>query len=145
MVRLKYVSRMAIPLSDSDVDEITELAAANNEALEVTGVLFSSGGLFVQVLEGPDQAVESLFDAIAKDPRHRDVLLLERESDVEFRLFPEWSMKRLTVDAEAKERLEPLRAILSTIAEQKKRTELLTHVLEKALLRELSQVIIHSD
>ncbi len=141
MLRLKYVSRMHSALSDSEIDLITQRAAERNASMEVTGVLFASGGLFVQVLEGPDEAVFGLFDAISVDPRHRDVLLLDTEGGISERLFPEWSMRRLRLDEDSKERLEPLRAILMTISEQQDRIDMLKHVLEKALLRELAAVV----
>lgn len=145
MIRLKYVSRMAKPLTDAEVDQITARAAAKNAAMEVTGVLFASGGLFVQVLEGPEDAVMILYEAISEDPRHKDVLLLDLERPVTQRLFPDWHMRRLSIDAESRERLEPLRAILATISEQQERIEMLKHVLEKALLRELATVIAKAD
>jgi len=141
MLRLKYVSRMNITLSDEEIDEIARQAAERNASLDVTGVLFASGGLFVQVLEGPEEAVSQLFDAISADSRHRDVLQLDLEEEVHERLFPEWSMRRLRVDQDSRDRLEPLRAILLTISEHQDRIEMLKHVLEKALLRELATVI----
>lgn len=141
MIRLKYVSRMSRPLTDVQVKEMTRKAAQKNADLGITGVLFTSGGLFVQVLEGPQEAVESLFASIEADPRHRDVIVLETEHEVTERLFPEWSMERLTLDPGAKDRLEPLRAIVATISEQRQRIEVLTHVLEKALHRELTTLL----
>ncbi len=145
MIRLKYVSRMSKPLTDAQVAEMTLKAASKNAGLGITGVLFTSGGLFVQVLEGPQEAVEKLFADIQADARHRDVILLETELNIAERLFPEWSMERLTVDPGAKDRLEPLRAIVATISEQRQRIEVLTHVLEKALHRELTTLLTRSQ
>jgi hypothetical protein len=141
MIRLKYVSRMAQGLSEEEINQLSEDAARNNATLDITGVLFTSGGLFVQVLEGPEEDVEELYETIASDPRHRDVLLLDMERNVEERLFPGWSMRRLFVDQEARDRLEPLRAMLVSIGKQQEIIDMLKHVLEKALLRELAAVV----
>jgi hypothetical protein len=65
----------------------------------------SVAGEFVQWIEGPKEAVESLFASIQDDPRHTDVEILARGSsaslcgraqtapvDTDGRLFPSWSM-----------------------------------------------------
>ena len=63
----------------------------NNAAADVTGMLLHIDGGFLQILEGPDAAVEETFARIAADPRHTRVARLWREP-AERRIFRDWSM-----------------------------------------------------
>ena len=57
----------------------------------ITGCLLYHKGQFIQLLEGDEREVISLFDRIRNDRRHVHVELLEEEEIVE-RIFSEWSM-----------------------------------------------------
>ena len=57
----------------------------------ITGVLAFGDGRFVQVLEGPDAAVDGLFCRIRDDPRHQDVRVL-CVAPISVRQFPISSM-----------------------------------------------------
>lgn len=75
-------------------EELTALLAvsrARNGAAGVTGMLVHKGGNFLQALEGPEHAVRATMARIARDPRHRSVIMLH-EGFHEERLFGEWSM-----------------------------------------------------
>ncbi len=93
--KLLYCSHNALTGSiDEQAAEIRKILASarrNNAALGITGALLFNGACFAQVLEGPLQAVESLFETIQQDARHGDVTLLE-SGYVDHRDFPEWSM-----------------------------------------------------
>ena len=136
--RIKYISRFAPSLSDADLDAIVSESQRNNEALGLSGVLVTSAGLFMQVLEGPPEAVEPVYDAIVRDPRHSHILLLSVEENIEARMFPNWFMRRLQLDEGTDERLEPLRVILETIIEQRALADRMTRTLERGIWRELS-------
>lgn len=109
--RLKYVSRFARPLSASAVEEIVRLAAANNERVGVTGVLLAQGDVFMQILEGPREAVDRIFARIERDDRHVDVVVLRRTSSTS-RLFGDWSMRLLDLGPDARREVAPLIAML---------------------------------
>lgn len=49
------------------------------------------GGVFLQLLEGEESAVESLYQKITSDPRHQHVTRIFLVRDGE-RVFPNWSM-----------------------------------------------------
>lgn len=51
----------------------------------------------MQVLEGPEEAVESLFKTIRADPRHKDVTVLSREQ-ISTRQFANWEMAFQNLD-----------------------------------------------
>jgi hypothetical protein len=58
----------------------------------ITGMLICRGDLFLQLLEGPTDAVEATCRRIMADDRHVDMRILSR-APVENRLFPLWSMR----------------------------------------------------
>lgn len=138
MKRIKYVSEFARPLEPRDIEALEEQCVRNNQKLGVTGVLMVSGNLFFQVIEGPEEKVDELFHQILQDDRHTRVLKLADERAVKERLFPDWAMKVICLDASRAERLEPLRALLQTIVEQKASITRLTNVLERAIWSEFA-------
>jgi len=57
----------------------------------ITGVLCSSGLIFLQALEGGRMEVNALYNLIAADPRHNDVVILSYQ-EISERNFANWSM-----------------------------------------------------
>jgi len=138
LLRIKYVSRHTRPMTPAGVTALVKHAQAKNARLGVTGILVSTGGLFYQIIEGPESEVTTLYQTIDADPRHTDVLVLDR-SIAAGRIFPDWSMRMLSLGSAEDERLEPLRELLPTILEMRLRSEQLTTILERGILRELSK------
>ena len=91
LVRLLYASRAAASVDADAVSAIFKQSIANNPRIGVTGVLCVSGGLFLQVLEGGRSAVSKLYNRIAADPRHTDVVLLNY-AEIAERRFAGWAM-----------------------------------------------------
>lgn len=118
MKRITYISRYAQPMDEDKLRALGEAASEKNRQLGVTGILMASGGVFYQVLEGPVEQVDQLYSAIARDVRHTDILLLESDDDVPERLFPNWSMKMVNLDAASHVRLLPLKALIKTVFDQ---------------------------
>jgi len=135
--RVSYISRFSKPLTHDEIDQLATDAAERNRSLGVTGMLMSSGGIFYQVLEGPIDAVDSLFQKIAVDPRHTDVLVLSVQEEVEDRQFPSWAMKKVNLDEAAVTRLEPIKALLEAIVEQRETMQRLMRVLSRSVWQEL--------
>ncbi len=80
-------------------DELGDLfarARSNNEKRNITGALLLTGQWFVQVLEGKEADVRSLFVTIQGDPRHDGVEVLF-EGRTGPRTFAHWSMAKVTV------------------------------------------------
>ena len=96
LVRLLYASRAAASLDDDALNTILKQCRANNPQLGVTGVLCFSGGLFMQVLEGGRAVVNRIYNGIAADPRHTDVVLLSYE-EINERRFAGWSMGQVNL------------------------------------------------
>ncbi len=93
LVRLMYVSRAADSVNQNELVAILKKSKANNAGPGITGVLCFSAGIFLQVLEGGRSQVSALYNKIATDPRHHDVVLLSYE-EVGERSFAGWSMGR---------------------------------------------------
>lgn len=80
MKALLYTSR--VPTSENNttvprsLPRLLNHARKNNPAKQITGVLLFRGGRYFQVLEGPDEKVDQLFNIIKRDSRHEDVLLM---------------------------------------------------------------------
>jgi hypothetical protein len=90
--RLIYQSTCsAKPIDNADLRELVQKSAGHNRAAAITGLLLLSGDQFLQVLEGPADAVNRLFGRIVRDKRHRDVRLLSFEQ-IGPVYFNDWSM-----------------------------------------------------
>jgi hypothetical protein len=134
--RIKYVSRFAQPFRESELEELGKKAAEKNQALGITGVLMTSGGLFYQELEGPSEAVDELFGAITSDTRHTDLLVLSIEENVSDRLFPNWAMKAVNLDAAAHVRLLPLKIMMEAVFDQQQLVDKMVWAIERGLRQE---------
>jgi hypothetical protein len=99
LVRLLYASRSTGPIDEALVASILEKAHAYNAAQGLTGILCTSpeGGVFLQVLEGGRAAVNELYGHILRDPRHRDVTLLDY-AEIGERRFANWRMGNLNLN-----------------------------------------------
>lgn len=90
MRQLLYVSNTSRDFPEENLKDILEAARRNNAAKHVTGMLLYLDGAFLQVLEGPADAVEEIYQAIRADKRHwNPLILLDREAS---RAFADWSM-----------------------------------------------------
>ncbi|MDP3388648.1 MAG: phosphate-starvation-inducible PsiE family protein, partial [Methylococcaceae bacterium] len=70
----------------------------HNSAKNITGILLFSNNTFLQVLEGDEASVNSMYALIEKDPRHTDITIIEKQPIIE-RAFPYWSMGFESVDS----------------------------------------------
>ncbi len=96
LVRLLYASRAKVPLTPEVIDAILQTSRKGNPAAGVTGLLCHSGDVFMQVLEGGRDVVSALYNRIASDPRHTDVILLRYE-EISERRFASWSMGQVNL------------------------------------------------
>lgn len=109
MIRLLYISQAAPGITDEKVQDILQSAQRNNPAAGLTGVLVRGGGLFMQVLEGPEQAVLRQYVKILDDRRHSDCRILYISPAGE-RIFEKWSMGIIKSDPLQFQHITELRA-----------------------------------
>jgi len=94
LVRLVYISASLLADDPNERRQIADIllnSRRNNEESKVTGALLATDHNFSQVLEGERDAVEATYERIARDPRHKDIVLILYES-IEVRRFPDWAM-----------------------------------------------------
>lgn len=88
--QLVYVSRSAAHVDRSELEAILDAARPYNAAHDITGFLTFDGTSFVQLLEGPPDAVDALMGRIEADARHDGVRRIW--SVMGHRLLPRWAM-----------------------------------------------------
>jgi hypothetical protein len=96
LVRLLYVSRALDPNDALATQSILDSARAHNMSNGITGILCYGGGIYLQAIEGGRQPVNELYGHIVRDPRHKDVVLLDYEEITE-RRFGGWTMGQVNL------------------------------------------------
>lgn len=107
VLQLSYISSCRPDMDDLQVELILSASRLNNRQHDITGFLLFNGRRFLQHLEGPADAVESVYARIHADPRHHALVLLSRQ-EAEFRAFSRWSMAFERIDGVVPERREAL-------------------------------------
>lgn len=90
-VQLIYISRSTLVFDRQSLQELLRKSRMRNSEAGITGILLYKNGDFFQILEGPQSQVDSLYDVIRIDDRHKDIRLVSRKEDVE-PIFGEWRM-----------------------------------------------------
>ncbi len=93
-----YCSRAAEGIDDDEVNRIIDFAQRRNVERDITGVLVFGSGVFFQWVEGPPAEVENLIASLYGDPRHFDIVSLDRSVEKRDRLYPNWEMERVQAD-----------------------------------------------
>jgi hypothetical protein len=96
LVRLLYVSKEIAEQPSQFAESNLDKFRIENKLSEITGVLCSGEGIFLQVLEGERSAVNKLYVTICKDQRHTDIELLHYE-EIKDRVFYAWSMDYIPI------------------------------------------------
>jgi hypothetical protein len=91
MRQLVYVSAASGLFVPEDLNSILATARRVNPQHGVTGMLLYIDLGFLQVLEGPHDGVEYIYQRILRDPRHTAQKILVDRADSE-RLFEGWTM-----------------------------------------------------
>ena len=70
--RVIYVSEK-VGSSEQDVADIVKVSTQNNPSKDITGCLVEGKNSFLQILEGPSDAIKGLYKTISEDKRHTNV------------------------------------------------------------------------
>lgn len=92
LMRLIYRSDATQPVDRKMLRDIESTSQQYNQAHEITGLLVATDHQFLQVLEGPREALNQLYLRIVQDPRHRNCIILTYHKLVR-RGFEAWSMR----------------------------------------------------
>jgi hypothetical protein len=91
LLRLIYTSRASVPFDETGLAKLLEKSRSNNYHTGITGVLSFGNGFFLQVLEGPERELITVYAKILADARHRDCEILDLNLTRE-RMFSNWTM-----------------------------------------------------
>ncbi|TRY32876.1 BLUF domain-containing protein [Aliiglaciecola sp. M165] len=97
MVQLIYTSVATKHMDTEQLFDMLIQCRLNNRRKNLTGILLYCNKRFIQVLEGPEENVEALYEKILRDPLHKHCRVLCKNTVAE-RAFKEWEMgfKRLS-------------------------------------------------
>ncbi|MEW4449349.1 BLUF domain-containing protein [Qipengyuania sp. JC766] len=110
MIRIAYIST-AEALEEANVDAILQSAMRRNAHVGITGFLLYNGRNFLQVLEGASEDLNALMRRIGSDPRHSGIVKID-DARVEDRTFPDWAMKRISLNHDRDRRREEIAGLL---------------------------------
>lgn len=100
----------------ADIAAILEQSRHNNALDGITGLLWTDGERFLQVIEGGDEAVDACYARICADHRHRAIVtIIERA--IEKREFGYWAMAHKTSDMLADVHDERIRRMMTNAAD----------------------------
>lgn len=91
MHHIIYISRASSQLTPMELIALLLQARDKNARENITGALVYGNGQFMQVIEGEEAALTTLYERILADSRHRDVFKLADKAITE-RSFLNWSM-----------------------------------------------------
>ena len=91
MFSLVYRSTAIENFNDPQIRKMLENAKIKNEKNGITGCLLHHNSTFIQLLEGEENKVRSLYSKIKKDLRHKDICVLHIEENLN-PLFSRFSM-----------------------------------------------------
>lgn len=85
-----YHSHSTARPAAAELQVLLDQSRRHNARHGITGVLLYSDGRYVQLLEGPEPAVEDLYARIRRDSRHTRLVTVSTGPGE--RRFPDWSM-----------------------------------------------------
>lgn len=114
MRQLLYVSRSRIGSDTQALDRLMMQARNNNAIDGTTGLLWTDGSRFAQVLEGEDAVIAQLLDKLRIDERHAGLAIVQ-DVQIAERRFGQWSMNRPDADPVAEVYADRMRRQLASI------------------------------
>ena len=91
MIQIIYISTSRTEIVPENLETILRISRRNNRGVGVTGLLVAGGRRFLQLLEGPEDAVMQTYDRIKADKRHFAQVLLSKRPITD-RNFANWDM-----------------------------------------------------
>jgi hypothetical protein len=91
--QILYCSLATEPFSTSALDKLVQHAGSLNKLDRITGMLMYGDGVFLQLLEGPPEAIGQLWSRLLRDKRHYGMVQLYHRREVEARVCDNWAMR----------------------------------------------------
>lgn len=115
MRQILYFSFSTDPGNEADLAHILQQSRHNNAIDGVTGLLWSDGAHFIQVIEGPDASVELTWARIQADARHHQITVLI-DGPVSAPEFGTWTMAHRGAGRDVDLYDEQLRRLLENVS-----------------------------
>jgi phosphatidylserine/phosphatidylglycerophosphate/cardiolipin synthase-like enzyme len=96
--QILYCSLMREPMDDAAIERMAQMAANLNRMDHITGMLMHADGVFVQLIEGPREALNHLWARLLADKRHQGIVQLYHRREVESRACSGWDMRYVKRD-----------------------------------------------
>jgi hypothetical protein len=91
LTSLMYYSQVSPGIKSADITDIFKIARSRNVDNGLSGILYSDGKWFIQVLEGSRHEVSRIFGGILRDGRHKGITLVSFK-EITSREYSDWSM-----------------------------------------------------
>jgi hypothetical protein len=91
LIQLIYSSK-PFGFDEAALNGILMISRGNNLRDGITGALICRHDLYLQLLEGPQSAVEARYRSISRDDRHLEIVK-RVSAPVTERMFPRWAMR----------------------------------------------------
>ena len=120
--QLMYYSTARREFSEQELQDLIEVARANNSRCGVTSLLLYGDGVFFQVLEGHEEDVQAQFEKISLDNRHH-AIVVAAERRVRERSLGDWTMACMPFNKKERKTLERLARFTQKSVELKADTD----------------------
>jgi len=98
LIHIIYSSAAIHPFQEDELAKLLTHSRSRNAQVGITGMLLYENSSFFQILEGPGEAVDKLYQTIAQDERHTNAVVIIREP-IPKRSFGEWTMGYSSISA----------------------------------------------
>lgn len=92
MHQIAYVSEATDKMNQNDMKTLMRHSRKNNASNDLTGMLLVEWPIFLQILEGPKDAIDHLLDKLEEDDRHKNLRIIYDKPDIQEREFSRWQM-----------------------------------------------------
>lgn len=97
MKLIAYYSSQNNSFNNEQLKEIINIAVKRNKENNITGMLLYANRCFFQIIEGPSEAIDSLYEIIQHDDRQNTITKV-LDQEITGRAFADWSMGALKLD-----------------------------------------------
>ncbi|MDD9951384.1 MAG: BLUF domain-containing protein [Zetaproteobacteria bacterium] len=127
MYTLVYKSLLIPSTTIMHLDAIQILSSLQNRKFRIRGCLYVSRPYVLQILQGPQDDVDRLYQNILLDRRHYSVTLMFL-GEYKERVFAQWSMKKIYITE------NKLRTRFVELVKNNHNQDLITDIVELALI-----------
>lgn len=92
MRQIVYISEATDEIAESDITALMRHSRKNNAQYDITGMLLVEWPIFLQILEGPQNAMAFLIGKLQQDSRHRNFKIIYDKPNITEREFSRWHM-----------------------------------------------------